>query len=146
SASYPGGAGGNFNFQYTTADGTSSALNTLNVQKGITNARYFLGTPGWSIAAGRNVAMALAQKYSAFYTQNDWRATNKLTINLGFRWDLQPGPTERYNRISAEDLNAKNPYGYHGAIAFAGAYGYGRNLWDTTWNNVGPRVGFAYQA
>ncbi len=146
SASYPSGSGGNFNFQYATADGSSAALNTTNVQRGITNARYFLGVPGWSISPGRNVAMALSQKYGAVYTQNDWRATNKLTVNLGFRWDLQPGPTERYNRISGEDLSAYNPFGYKGAIDFPGTMGYSRNLWDTMYTNIGPRLGFAYQA
>ena len=80
------------------------------------------------------------------YTQNDWRATNKLTLNLGLRWDLQPGPTERYNRISGIDLNAFNPFGYRGAIVFPGVNGYSRNLWNTTYNNIGPRLGLAYQA
>ncbi len=145
SASYPGGSGGNFNFQYVTASGASSSQNTTAVQNGLTNARYFLGVPGWSIASGRNVAMALSQKYLAVYTQNDWRATNKLTLNLGFRWDLQPGPAERYDRISGEDLNATNPFGYKGAIAFVGAQGYSRNLWNTMYTNIGPRLGAAYQ-
>ena len=32
-----------------------------------------------------------------------------------------------------------------GAIAFPGVDGYSRNLWDTTYDNWGPRVGAAYQ-
>ncbi|MEO8592663.1 MAG: TonB-dependent receptor [Candidatus Solibacter sp.] len=145
-ASYPGSStGGNFNFQYVTAAGDSSAQNTLNVQRGITNARYFLAVPGWWIRPGANVAMALSQKYFAVYTQNDWRASSRLTLNLGFRWDMQPGPTERYNRMSALDLTAKNSFGYQGALAFPGLNGYSRNLWDTQYNNIGPRFGAAYQ-
>jgi hypothetical protein len=141
-----GGAGGNFNFEYVTPDGNSSSLNSTIVQRGVGNAKYFLGVPGWSIAAGRNVAMALSQKYMAFYTQNDWRATSKLTLNVGLRWDLQPGSTERYNRISGIDLDATNAFGYKGAIAFAGTGDYSRNLWNTSWKDIGPRLGFAYQA
>ena len=37
--------GGNFNFRYVTASGGSSALNTTNVQKGLDQARAFLGAP-----------------------------------------------------------------------------------------------------
>ncbi len=146
SASYPSGSGGNYNFQYVNADGSSNALNSAIVQQGITNARYFLGVPGWSISPGRNVRNALTSKYAAVYTQNDWRATNRLTLNLGFRWDLQPGSTERYNRLSGIDLNAFNPFGYRGSIVFPLVNGYSRNLWDTQYTNIGPRFGFAYQA
>jgi hypothetical protein len=32
-----------------------------------------------------------------------------------------------------------------GLIAFPGKNGYSRNLYDTTWNNVSPRVGAIYQ-
>ena len=88
---------------------------------------------------------ALAQKYFALYSQNDWRATSKLTINLGLRWDLQPGPTERYNRFSSYDFTQKNPFGTLGAIAFPGSNGYGRNLWDTEYHDFGPRIGAAYR-
>ncbi|MEO8592385.1 MAG: TonB-dependent receptor [Candidatus Solibacter sp.] len=137
--------GGNFNFQYVTASGGSSNQNTTVVQNGITNARSFLSAPGWWIRPGANVRPAFSQKYFAVYAQQDWRASSKLTLNLGFRWDLQPGPTERYNRMSAVDLEAKNPFGYQGAIAFPGINGYSRNLWNTTYTNIGPRVGGAYQ-
>jgi hypothetical protein len=70
---------------------------------------------------------------------------SRLTVNLGLRWDLQPGPTERYNRMSGVDLTAKSYFGPLGAIVFPGVGGYSRNLWDTSWDNWGPRVGAAYQ-
>jgi trimeric autotransporter adhesin len=137
--------GGNFNFQYVTAAGNSASQNTINIQRGVAAARAFLGTPGWWIRPGANVTPAFSQKYGAVYTQNDWRATNKLTLNLGLRWDLQPGPTERYNRMSSVDLTATNPFGSRGAIVFPGVNGYSRNLWDTTYTDIGPRFGAAYQ-
>ena len=137
--------GGNFNFQYVSANGGSSAQNTLNIQRGVGNARGFLGAPGWWIRPGANVTPAFSQKYFAVYSQNDWRATNKLTVNLGFRWDLQPGPTERYNRMTSVDLTATNPFGSRGAIVFPGVNGYSRNLWNTNYTNIGPRFGAAYQ-
>jgi len=48
--------------------------------------------------------------------------------------------------MAAYDLEKKNPYGTLGAIAFPGTDGYSRGLWDTHYNNWGPRVGMAYQA
>ena len=137
-------SGGNFNFQYTTASGGVASLVTTNAQRGVNAAAMLLGTGVWWIRPGANVQPALAQKYFAVYSQNDWRASSKLTINLGLRWEVQPGPTERFNRMSAWDFEATNAFGTKGAIAFPGVDGYSRNLWDTTYDNWGPRVGAAY--
>ena len=104
-----------------------------------------LGTGVWWIRPGANVTPAFSQKYFAVYSQNDWRATSKLTINLGLRWEVQPGPTERFDRMSSWDFTAQSSFGTPGAIAFPGVDGYSRNLWDTTYDNWGPRVGAAYQ-
>jgi hypothetical protein len=137
--------GGNFNFQYVTANGGVSSNNKNNNQLGVNGAGLFLGAGSWWIRPGANVAAAFSQKYYAVYSQNDWRASQKLTINLGLRWDLQPGTTERYDRMSAVDLDATNAFGSKGAVVFPGVGGYSRNLWDTQWNNWGPRLGAAYQ-
>jgi hypothetical protein len=137
-------AGGNFNFQYTTASGGVASLVTTNAQRGVNAAGMLLGTGVWWIRPGANVTPAFSQKYFAVYSQNDWRPTSKLTINLGLRWEVQPGPTERFNRMSSWDFSAQNAFGTQGAIAFPGVDGYSRNLWDTEYDNWGPRVGAAY--
>jgi hypothetical protein len=137
--------GGNYTFQYVTAAGTSAIQNSSTLQNGINGAALLTGENVWWIRPGANVTPALAQKYVAIYSQNDWRATSKLTVNVGLRWDLQPGPTERYNRFSAYDFTKSNPFGTLGAIAFPGTSGYGRNLWDTEYHDFGPRVGAAYR-
>jgi hypothetical protein len=139
--------GGNFNAQYVNAAGSAGiSQNANNNQKGVNGAALLLGAPSWWIRPGANVTPAFSQKYFAVYSQNDWRASSKLTLNLGLRWDLQPGPTERYNRMSSVDLSVKNAFGYPGAVAFPNVGGYGRSLWDTVYNNWGPRIGVAYQA
>jgi trimeric autotransporter adhesin len=138
-------SGGNFNFQYTTANGGVASQNANNNQKGVNGAAILLAAPSWWVRPGANVLPAFSQKYFAVYSQNDWRVNSKLTINLGLRWDLQPGPTERYNRMSSVDLTAKNAFGYMGAVVFPNLGGYSRSLWDTVYNNWGPRVGIAYQ-
>jgi hypothetical protein len=137
--------GGNFNFEYVTASGGVANLVSTNAQRGVNAAGMLLGTGVWWIRPGANVAPAFSQKYFALYSQNDWRATSKLTVNLGLRWEVQPGPTERFDRMSSLDLTATNSFGTPGRLAFPGVDGYSRNLWDTTYDNFGPRVGAAYQ-
>ena len=137
--------GGNYTFQYTTASGSSASQNTSPAQAGINAAALLVGENVWWVRPGENVWPAFAQKYFAVYSQNDWRATRHLTINLGLRWELQPGPTERYNRIAAYDFSKKNAFGTLGAIAFPGANGYARNMWPSEYHDFGPRLGAAYQ-
>ncbi|HEX3878864.1 MAG TPA: TonB-dependent receptor [Bryobacteraceae bacterium] len=137
--------GGNYTFQYVTASGSSASQNTSPVQNGINGAALLVGENVWWVRPGENVWPAFAQKYMALYSQNDWRATSRLTVNLGLRWDLQPGTTERYNRIAAYDFTQTNPFGAKGAIVFPGSNGLSRNMWPTEYHDFGPRVGAAYQ-
>jgi trimeric autotransporter adhesin len=130
--------------QMTNATGGAIGSPNSDVA-GFSPASILFGAGNISVAAGRGVKPAFAQKYFALYSQNDWRATNRLTIFLGLRWDLQPAPTERYNRLSAFDFSATNPYGTNGAYAFPGVGGYSRHLWDTHFRDFGPRVGFGYK-
>jgi hypothetical protein len=137
--------GGNYTFQYVTADGSVASQNTTNAVRGLNGAAMLTGAGIWWIRPGANLRPAFSQKYTAFFSQNDWRASSKLTLNLGLRWDLQPGPTERYNRMTAYDFTARTPFGTQGGFAFPGTAGYNRSLWDTQYGNFGPRLGAAWQ-
>jgi hypothetical protein len=98
------------------------------------------------IQAGENaILLALSAKYGALYSQSDWRATSRLTVNLGLRYDLQPGPSERYNRISSFSYRGQNPFGQDGNIIFPGFGDTGRNLYRMPRDNFGPRLGLAYR-
>jgi hypothetical protein len=145
----------NHNGQLGGLSGGNSSLITDPALRGIGFVSAFTGVGGYEIPAGTSTRPALASKYIAFFTQNDWKATDRLTVNLGLRYEIQPGPTERYNRISGIDLTRDNPYtegvsflspqGAFGRIAFPGTETYSRNLWDTQWLNISPRVGAAYR-
>lgn len=106
-------------------------------------ASYLLGAG--DIQAGENaVLMALSAKYMGFFQQSDWRVNNRLTVNLGLRYDIQPGPTERFNRMSAMSFT-RSQFGAPGSLVFPGVDGIGRNLYRTQWDNWQPRVGLAYR-
>ena len=138
--------------------GGGSSYNTDPSMNGDGNARTLVGAQGWDLDSGVTSKPALAAKYLAFYTQDDWKVNHKLTVNLGLRYEIQPGPTERHNQAGSLDLNAVNPYAAQGIGAanpssmaglgffvFPGQSGYSRNLWETKFNNFSPRVGISYE-
>jgi hypothetical protein len=139
------GSGGNFTSEFVDANGNGTSLNVTPQQNGFGGASNMMGAAAYVIRPGFPVRPAFAQKMFSLYTQNDWRATRKLTVNLGLRWELQPGPTDRYDRMSSIDFGAANPYSGPGKYVFAGTEGYSRNLWDSEWKNFQPRVGAAYR-
>ncbi len=121
---------------------------TVNVvtaeQSGSPIAAALLGAG--DIQAGENaVLLALSAKYAAFYAQSDWRATSRLTVNLGLRYDLQQAPSERYNRISSYSYRGNNPFGAAGNFMFPGNNGIGKSLYSMPLDNLGPRLGLAYR-
>jgi len=137
--------GGAFTSEYTDAFGNNTVQDTTPDIQGYYEASLLTGAGSLGITPGQSVVPAFADKYMAVYTQNDWRATPRLTINLGLRWDLQPAVTERYNRISSFDPTQMNIWGTPGIIAFAGTDGYNRHMWDTHYGDFGPRAGVAYK-
>ncbi len=109
-------------------------------------ASFLLGAGSVGIPAGQTVHPAFLHQYAAIYTQNDWHPTDKLTINVGARWDWQPAISERYGNVSSIDLTATNPFGGKGGIYFPKANGNNKRMWDTDWLNFQPRLGIAYRA
>ena len=134
-----------FTTQFVTSSGASTQNNTI-AQQGFAGASILAGGGGWSVNTTQNTRPALTAKYFAVFTQNDWHATSRLTVNLGLRWEVQPGPTDRFDRSQALDLGATNAWGTAGEVVFPGITpGFSRNLWKTTWTNFGPRLGAAYR-
>jgi hypothetical protein len=80
------------------------------------------------------------QKRGGFYAQDSWRATPKLTLNYGVRWDIIfPETVNSPGNGGFTDLNA-------GVIRVAGVGGIGTNgNARVDLLNLGGRFGFAYQ-
>ena len=131
-----------------------------------TRERFNRGSQGNSVASmlmglmngGRiRFEPALSQQtpYWGFYIQDDWRVTDRLTLNFGFRWDQDRPITERYNRAGWFDFEAAQPAlaiatpGFERAVAgglqFAGAGGNPRHIKNYDNNNFAPRLGLAYK-
>jgi hypothetical protein len=53
---------------------------------------------------------AMNFNYHAAYVQDDWRVTDKLTLGLGLRWDVETPVTERYDKLYFWDTEAASPF------------------------------------
>ncbi len=85
-------------------------------------------------------------QYAALYVQDDWRLTERLTVNYGLRWEVELPRYVVDNKQNSFDPQAVNPVsGTPGIVTFSGANGSPRRAFNTDYNNFGPRVGFAYQ-
>jgi hypothetical protein len=133
-----------------TQQDISAASNTA----GSPLASFLLGlTSGGNMS--HDPAPAVASAYYGVYAQDDWKVTRRLTLNLGLRYDVDRPRTERYNRLSYYDLHAPSPIAGKAPSSACPACG---NLLGsmnfaspenprqspTDWNNIGPRVGFAW--
>lgn len=92
----------------------------------------------------------LGGRYKTFspYIEDNFRATSRLTVNVGLRWDLYTPFVEVQNRFSFVNRTLINPAtGTLGAVQFAG-YGndscHCRTPLNTYYGNFGPRLGLAF--
>jgi len=130
-------------------DGTFAFDNTL---AGATAADMILGYP----TSGSLIIpapLAITTAYQAAYLQDDFRVTSKLTLNLGIRYEHEPGVHERSNHYSVgfdrnatytvPVTNSATPVAAKGGVMFAGQSGYPTTTGNTV-NKWSPRAGFAY--
>jgi len=110
---------------------------------------------GWGSGGQVSIDYPTCQSagYFATYINDDWRVSRKLTINVGLRYDFDVPRTDRFNRINWMDQNAPAPIAdvpqikavfpnLKGLMKFADSSQ--RTPYDGDWDNVQPRIGFAY--
>ncbi|HYW70092.1 MAG TPA: hypothetical protein VE961_03600, partial [Pyrinomonadaceae bacterium] len=119
-----------------------------------------------SIAARVPIQEAVTLGYAGYF-MDDWKYSKNLTLNLGLRWEYEPGPVDRGNRLS-QRLDLTNPIPemqatppaipatvtnllasknqkqlFNGAWVFTTADN--RHAWERKVMNLLPRLGFAYR-
>lgn len=96
-----------------------------------------------SSASTGTIANAVERgKYMGVYFNDQWSVTRNFTLNLGARYEIFFPYTEVNNRMGNFVLEPGDPN--YGRLEFAGLNGQSRSLVSTDWNNIAPRVGFAY--
>jgi hypothetical protein len=76
----------------------------------------------------------------SLYAQDTWRASPRLTLTYGLRWDLNPPPRDRYSN-NGNYVPLLGNY-ITGTVSVGTA---GSSLWNTQYTNFGPRLGVAYE-
>ena len=141
---------------------TRRLWNQAEANAGDSFASFLLGLPG---GGGTNRSFFplfpfYKNWYSAFFFQDDYRVSRKLTLNLGLRYDINMPATEKYNRLNRGfDFTSAAPYRNQlpanllitpslqnlvGGLNFAGTGGNPANSGNTYNNTWQARLGFAY--
>jgi carboxypeptidase family protein len=142
---FPGVPAGTYSFDYNTTSqypwwGGGDAMAGLMIGAGGPgnwgdyDIDYAAATQNWNLGG---------------FVQDNWRVTDKLTLNVGMRYDLDLPRTERYNRVSWLDLNAPSPLKVPGFDNLKGGLAFAtkdkRAPYDNNYAGWGPRLGFAYR-
>jgi hypothetical protein len=142
----PGTPGGYFYYDFT---GTSE-LPYSGGGDAMATFMTGVGGPGsWGQYEIPNYVSTQSFQYGG-YVQDNWKASKKLTLNFGLRYDVNTPRSERYNRMNALDPNVVSPITapglgtLHGGEIFMNSQD--RNNYGTDYHALGPRFGFAYQA
>lgn len=156
---------GQFIFDNTyTRQGTATSTDVNGLQA---FAAFLLGYPSTTQIV-RRADYSEYSKTWGFFVQDDWRVSDRLTLNLGLRYEVETPLVERNNKsISGFDFNYVQPIqttaqakyaAYNdpqlkqylpqlnvtGGVLFAGV-DTDRGLYETPKNTFLPRAGFAYQ-
>ena len=131
---------------------SETGLLGLNTASGNPVASFLLGQVD-SAQSGFYTAPAdyARQNATNLYLGDTWKATSKLSLDYGLRWDYWTAQADKYNHLSFFDPVGVNPGAGNrlGSLAFAGSgYGsesFGRRYPEENWyRGVSPRVGLAY--
>src|SRR5262249_23294120 len=130
-------------------------------------ARFLLGLPANTVQYVNNFRppMDVYNWESGFFAQNDWKATPRLTVNLGLRYEIVTPFTENNDLLVNFDPTYVQPNGRKGryivpsertlayvdprytnyGVVTADQAGVPKSLVRTDRNNVAPRLGVAYR-
>jgi len=158
-----GGNADNFNFTPNFSNeyggGTANNTDAPGYSSGLSTASLLLGYPNNGSVNWTDYPF-YSQHYFAPWFQDDWKITEKLTLNLGLRWDFLTPEVERHNKLDGtfnatvlNPVSSQIPTGtaalgtmtnLQGGLTFAGVNGQPRGAYRMNKLQVQPRIGFAY--
>ncbi len=122
---------------YRPIEGKGGIFYSPQLFTGYDESEYLVGGASqYQIGAQTGFFSNVNQEDAAFI-QDNWRATKRLTLNLGVRYDLITWPYEAHNQQSSFDINT-------GQVLEAGVNGVSKTIVKQDYLNFAPRVGFAY--
>jgi len=101
-------------------------------------ASFLMGYPDSAYRDGQKGSFGMRWTEFSAYLMDDFRATPKLTLNLGLRYDLFTPPVEQENRLANFDFST----GLFVSPQMPGVSASGNVKTDH--NNFAPRIGFAW--
>src|SRR5690606_28096794 len=127
---------------------------------GFDYADFLLGLPQRAQRGNPAPLINMVNTDFSFFIQDDWKATPKLTLNLGVRYDYNPPYHERDDAFfnfdsttgqiivpNEEALSKVSPLFPTdlAPVVTAAQSGAPESLWNSDLNNFTPRIGFAYR-
>lgn len=109
-------------------------------------ASFLLGQPVQFFQGGGDFNRGLRKWIIAGYAQDEWRATSRLTLTYGLRYEVNTPYTDIRNRLNAwapgkqSTINPAAPQG----LLFPGDPGVPSGIAAIDYHEVMPRVGFAW--
>ncbi len=131
-------------------------------------ASAFIGASGYNYRLVKG-KFYMRHSEDAGYLQDNYKLTQRLTLNLGVRWDFDPFPTDKYDVFSGFDLknnaivlgaSLDHLYAVHATTpSFISTLqglgvkfetpsqaGLPSGFAKNNWHDIGPHIGFAYRA
>ena len=133
---------GTFSFAAAlTTDPSGAAAPAGYANSGSTYATFLTGAVSAANLA-TNTGETDRSFSTSFFAQDDWQATDRLTLNFGLRYDYQQQPYEQnngYSNFSPTTVSGA----FTGTVQYANTGGTGRNFVQENYKDFGPRAGFA---
>ena len=108
-------------------------------------ADFLIGVDS-SYTQGQGESFYNRNHYIGLYAQDSWQIHSQLTLNYGFRWDVLPPWSEKFNQLLTLDPNEQSvvfPNAPQG-ILFPGDPGVPNTLSPTRYGNIAPRFAFSW--
>ncbi|MBI3678796.1 MAG: TonB-dependent receptor [Acidobacteria bacterium] len=145
-----GTGGGLFSADFSFSRGMTSGpvAQADSSTSGNAIASMLLGT-GSSGNVQKPALGATNRVYYAWYFQDSWRISRRLTLNPGLRYEMHRSPTERFNRFSNFHYAVDNPLGPKVGLPLKGGLVFlnqdSRYSWNNEYLNFAPRFGLSYK-